>query len=156
MPEMVQRHRNVLLWLGTVLILLTVVSTIPQIYGLKFAPGILPWLGLLLPAAAVLCLVVGVSRAFKQPQIYRGKTLGSILGFLALVLFAGSVWLYSHARDLPKSASAPKVGQKAPDFTLKDTAGQPVTLAQMLSIPIDSASGKAPKAVLLIFYRGYW
>jgi len=101
-------------------------------------------------------LVVGVSRAFKQPQIYRGKPLGSILGFLALVLFAGSVWLYSHARDLPKSASAPKVGQKAPDFTLKDTTGQPVTLAQMLSIPIDSASGKAPKAVLLIFYRGYW
>jgi hypothetical protein len=156
MADTIQRQRNVPLWLGTVLILLTVVSTVPQFYGLKFAPGILPWLGLLLPAAAVFCFVVGVSRAFKQPQIYRGKTLGSILSFLAIMFFAGSVWLYTHARDLPKSASAPKVGQKAPDFTLKDTTGQPVTLAQMLSIPIDSASGKAPKAVLLIFYRGYW
>lgn len=156
MAEMAQPRRNVLLWIGTVLILLTVVSTIPQLYVLRLPSEILPWLGLLLPAAAVLCFVVGVRLAFMQPQTYQGKTLGSVLGLLALVFFAGSVWLYSKARDLPKSASSPRVGQKAPDFILKDTTGQPVSLAQMLSIPIDSASGKAPKAVLLIFYRGYW
>jgi len=156
MAEMVQRRRNVLLWIGTALILLTVVSAIPQLYVLKLPPVILPWLGLLLPALAVLCFVVGVGRAFKQPQTYRGKILGSILGVVAVLLFAGSVFLFSHVRDVPKSAAAPRIGQKAPDFTLKDTAGQPVSLTQMLSIPIDSTSGKAPKAVLLIFYRGYW
>ena len=151
-----QRRRNWPLLLGAALILLTVVSTAPQVYALQIPQGVFPWLGLLLPAAALLCLVVGVSLAFKQPEIYRGRTFGSILGVVAVLLFAGSVWLFSHARDVPKSASAPKVGQKAPDFTLKDTTGRPVSLAQMLSLPIDGTSGQAPKAVLLIFYRGYW
>ncbi len=156
MTETVQRRRNVPLWLGTGFILLTVASTIPQAYDLKLAQKTLPWLGLLLPVASVVCFVMALRRAFTQPQTYRGKVLGSILGVIAVLLFAGSVFLFSHARDVPKSASAPKAGQKAPDFTLKDTSGQSVSLAQMLSTPIDSATGKAPKAVLLIFYRGYW
>ncbi len=57
---------------------------------------------------------------------------------------------------LAAPARALEVGQKAPDFTLTDTSGQAVSLAQLLANPIDAASGKAPKAVLLIFYRGYW
>ena len=46
-----------------------------------------------------------------------------------------------------------KVGQKAPDFTLTDSNDKPVTLAQLLTEPINN---QPPKAVLLIFYRGYW
>jgi len=52
-------------------------------------------------------------------------------------------------------AETPIVGQKAPDFTLQDTSGHPVTLAQLLSSPVPG-SAEPPKAVLLIFYRGYW
>jgi hypothetical protein len=50
--------------------------------SLSFLQGILPWLGLLLPAAAMLCFVVGVSQAFKQPQIYRGNRVIEAANFL--------------------------------------------------------------------------
>jgi hypothetical protein len=156
MQDNVQRRRNTPLWVGSALMLLTVVITVPQIYVLNLPQQVLPWLGLVLPAAAAACFVVGLRRAFTQAQIYRGRVFGSILGVVSLLLFAGSVWLFSHSRDVPASASAPKIGEKAPDFTLKNTSGQPVSLAQMLSTPIDTASGKPPKAVLLVFYRGYW
>jgi peroxiredoxin len=54
---------------------------------------------------------------------------------------------------LPASTAAPQVGQKAPQFTLIDSNDRPVTLAQLLTEPINN---QPPKAVLLIFYRGYW
>ena len=44
--------------------------------------------------------------------------------------------------DLPRI----KVGAAAPDFTLSNQDGQPVTLS--------SYRGKQP--VVLVFYRGYW
>jgi hypothetical protein len=156
MPPTDQRRRNWPLWGGIVFLLATAGINVPQLYALDIPQGILPWLGLAVPAAAVGCFVVGVRRAFAQPEIYRGKIAGSILSVIALLLFAGSVWLFSHARDVPPSSSAPKVGQKAPDFTLTNTSGQPVTLNALLSMPIDSATGARPKAVLLVFYRGYW
>jgi hypothetical protein len=151
-----QRRRNWPLWAGSVLLLLTALINVPQIYALDVPQGILPWLSLIVPAAAVGCFVVGARRAFAQAELYRGKIAGSILGVIALLLFAGSVWLFSHAREVPPAASAPKVGQKAPDFTLTNTSGQAVSLNQMLSLPIDSSTGTRPKAVLLVFYRGYW
>jgi hypothetical protein len=155
MADTRQRQRNWPLWLGTLLIILTVLSSAPQAYSV-LPQAILPWLALLLPAAAVLCFIVGLRRAFMQPQTYRGRILGSVLGVVALLVLAGSVLLLLQARKMPKSASAPRVGQKAPDFILKDTSGQTVTLAQMLATPIDSSTGQTPKAVLLVFYRGYW
>ena len=61
------------------------------------------------------------------------------------------------ARQLPPSHGSPRVGQKAPEFTLPDTNGNSVSLQQLLSTPIAAASGQiAPKGVLLVFYRGYW
>jgi cytochrome oxidase Cu insertion factor (SCO1/SenC/PrrC family) len=38
------------------------------------------------------------------------------------------------------------IGREAPDFTLEDMAGRPVTLS----------SFRGTKFVILIFYRGYW
>ena len=42
-------------------------------------------------------------------------------------------------------AQPPRIGQQAPDFTLKDQNGKTVNLAQ-------SRGHK----VVLVFYRGYW
>ncbi len=49
---------------------------------------------------------------------------------------------------------SPRVGQKAPTFTLVDSDGETVSLAQLLSGT--GQRSDPPKAVLLIFYRGYW
>lgn len=135
--------------------LLTVLSYLP--YFLKIpVNGTFTWLNLLLPAAALAFLLVGLKRAFVQRQEYSGRISGSVLAGVALLLLSFSAFATYHARDLPASAGAPRVGQKAPDFTLNDTSGTPISLSELLATPIDAASGKAPKAVLLVFYRGYW
>ena len=60
--------------------------------------------------------------------------------------------------QLPPSKGAPSVGQKAPDFTLRDTNEKPVRLFDLLYMPAAGASDAQKKGswVLLIFYRGYW
>ena len=82
---------------------------------------------------------------------------------LSLVILGGFVFtVFVWARLMPASHGAPHVGQQAPDFTLTDTNGRSVSLAELLSssvyaIPETSVESKAlPKGVLLIFYRGYW
>ena len=157
MPALAQRRRNRALLGGTLFMVLAVLSFIPYFVFPTF-PGetILTWVSLLLPAFGVLFCILGLKRAFGQPEMYRGKILGSILGVFSALLFGLSIFSFAHARDLPASAGAPRVGQKAPDFTLTDISGNPVSLSQMIAAPIDASSGKAPKAVLLVFYRGYW
>ena len=49
-------------------------------------------------------------------------------------------------RDLPPSdLNRVQVGQPAPDFTLEDSGGAPVTLSKLRG-----------RRVVLVFYRGYW
>ena len=114
-------------------------------------------LALFVPAGAL--LVSGLKRAFAQPQSYRGKVAGPILtgtSVLILGLFGFSIYVVS--KSFPLARNAPKVGQKAPEFALVDSAGKPVSLAQVLAAPMSDSSGamRAPKGVLLVFYRGYW
>ena len=49
-------------------------------------------------------------------------------------------------KQVPLSAQAPRIGEKAPDFSLPDQYGKQVALADQLS----------PNGAILIFYRGYW
>jgi peroxiredoxin len=57
-------------------------------------------------------------------------------------------------RQLLPSEGAPRVGQKAPDFTLPDQDGTPVTLSKLLG---PGAGGRdRVNGVALIFYRGFW
>jgi hypothetical protein len=70
------------------------------------------------------------------------------VGFFCFLIFYA-------AKQMPKATGAPKVGSRAPEFTLMDTDSKEVSLASLLATPLpDSAT--PPKGVLLIFYRGYW
>jgi hypothetical protein len=117
------------------------------------------WASLALFVVAAVLLVSGWLRALRDPQSYRGKIAGPILatlslGVLALFGFSG----YLVFKAFPSARNAPKLGQKAPEFTLTDSSGNPVSLAQLLTTPLTDASGTvhAPRGVLVVFYRGYW
>ena len=93
-------------------------------------------------------LIVGLFRASGRPQVYRGKIFGSIFAVIAVLLVAFFTYeIFYVLRQVPASAGAPRVGQKAPDFVLLDQNGKPVGLGNLLS---------GSRAVVLIFYRGFW
>ena len=107
-----------------------------------------PWVNLALFAVAGVALGVGVYRAFAHSTIYRGKISAPILTLISLGIFSLFAYgIFVEARRIPSGASALRSEAQAPDFTLHDTKGNPVSL---------SALREQSRAVLLIFYRGYW
>lgn len=117
----------------------------------------IPWVNLLLFALALGLLGVGLRRAFRQPERYRGKVLGPVLAVLSvLILGLFLFYNFSFSRQLPAAAGAPRVGEKAPDFTLPDQHGQPVKLSELWAPAATGAEAKPARWVLLVFYRGYW
>jgi hypothetical protein len=107
-----------------------------------------PWANFLLFAVGGILLVLGLFRAFGRPQIYRGKIFGPILVTLGILMFAFFSYVFFYVlRQVPLSTGAPRVGQKAPEFTLSDQDGKEVSLRDLVS---------RSKAVALIFYRGFW
>jgi hypothetical protein len=107
-----------------------------------------PWANLLLFGIGGALLIFGLFRAFGRPQLYRGKIFGSIFASIALFLFSlFSYEIFYVLRQVPLSAQAPRLGEKAPDFMLLDQNEQPVGLGDLLS---------GSRAVVLIFYRGFW
>jgi hypothetical protein len=110
-----------------------------------------PWANLLLFGIGVALLLVGLFRAFGRPQVYRGKIFGSIFAAMAVLFVAFfSYVIFYVLHQVPASAGAPRVGQRAPDFLLLDQNGKPVGLGDLLRGP------SGPKPVALIFYRGFW
>jgi hypothetical protein len=107
-----------------------------------------PWANLLLFGIGTALLIGGLFRAFGQPQRYRGKIFGSIFIAIAFLFFAFfSYEIFYVLRQVPDSSGAPRVGQKAPDFILLDQGAKTVGLGDLLS---------GSRAVVLIFYRGFW
>ena len=152
------RHINLPIWAGF-LLSLAALGSYPLFFAQFPVTRDFPWANLLMFAAAAPLLAVGLRRAFSPQARYRGKITGSILtigsgaamGFFVFLVFFAS-------RGLPDSHDAPRVGQKAPDFTLPDINGKPVSLTELLAQAQASASVKSvrPRSVFLIFYRGYW
>ena len=136
--------------------MLIIIALLSNILFFLRLPGqiMFPWLNLLLFVVPVVLLGIGLRRAITQPEIYRGKAGGWILTVLSVLLLAFAIFAFYKSRDIPDASTAPKVGAKAPDFVLPDTSGKVLGLHDLLSMPMEN--GAPPKAVLLVFYRGYW
>lgn len=134
------RRFNGWLWGG---LLLTVVAFLSYFaFFTRFAvTRDVPWVSFLLFLLAVALLVVGWRRA---PR----KILPTIVVVLGLFVTGAFTYLVTiGSRQLPAATDAPSVGQKAPDFILRDTANREVKLSSLLA---------QSNGVVLIFYRGYW
>lgn len=147
------RSRNFLPWIGFLVCVVAFLS-----YPLFFArfpvTRDVPWVSWLLFAAGLALVSVGVARAFRRPETYRGRIAGPIFAVLSLAVLGFFLFLTVVAsRQLPASTGLPQVGEKAPDFILPDSQGRPVRLYDLLGRTEDGAPGQW---VLLIFYRGYW
>lgn len=135
-----KRPFNWRLWAGLLLAFVAPVS-----YFFFFASYAItrdvPWTAFLLIAIALVLLVAGWRRA---PR----KLVPSLVAALALFLIGSFTYLVTiGSKNLPLSAKAPALGAKAPEFTLADANGRPVSLSSLLS---------GSNGVLLVFYRGYW
>lgn len=142
-------------WLAFLLSVITFLSY-PLLFVRFPTTRDVPWANLLLLGITLIFLVMGIRRAFARERMHptRSKIVGSLLATLSIVVLGLFVFsIFIAARWMPASLGAPKVGQKAPDFVLPDSDGNSVSLAELLSKPIN---GSQPKGVLLIFYRGYW
>ena len=155
---MTERRRNKALLWAWIITLPAFLLNLPLFFFQFPGQQLLPWLALAAFVAALALCVIALRHAFGQPQVYRGKISGSIVTVIAGLLFALTVFGFFSARKMPGTSQAPQPGQKAPAFTLADTTGAQVSLASLLDAPLANSprpDGK-PKAVLAIFYRGYW
>jgi hypothetical protein len=155
---MEKRRSNWLPWLGFLTSVIAFVSYFLFFFQFPVTRDV-PWVNYLLFALAALLLAIGLRRAYAQTSLYSGRISGPILATLsAAVLGVFCFTVLVESRRLPASNEAPRVGQKAPPFSLPDINGKTVSLSDLRSTPIDAPAGSkhAPKGVLLVFYRGYW
>jgi hypothetical protein len=130
------------------LLALAGIFTVPFFAGFA-ATRDFAWLNLLLLFCGLVFLVVAVTRSFREPQLFRGKILGSILATLSLLTLAFFTLGIFHFGRVPQPATLHSTGEKAADFSLPDQDGKTVSLADLLASP-------QTKGALLIFYRGHW
>ena len=152
MVDTMARKRTLAPWMGLLLTVLGVLSNGLPFMGFPARP--VPWISLLLSLIGFVVVLLGLWRAFRQSTVYKGKLSGSIAAALSLTFLAGAIVFFWSARHIPaESTAAPQIGQRVPDFTLPDSTGHSVSLTQLFS---GSAGKEPPKALLLVFYRGYW
>jgi hypothetical protein len=152
MVDTTHRKRTLSPWTGLLLTVLGALSNGLPFLGFPAAP--VPWISLLLSLFGFLVVLFGLWRVFGQSTAYRGKLSASVAATFSMLFLAGAIFFFWSARHIPlESAAAPKIGQRVPEFTLTDTTGHSVSLTELFS---SSAEKQPPKALLLVFYRGYW
>lgn len=113
-----------------------------------------PWPTLAMFGLGLGLLIHALRHAYWESAAYRGKVLTPVALTFGLAMTGLFCWtLLVEARNIPAALGAPRPGQMAPDFTLPDENGQPVSLAGLLAAP-DAANES--NGVVLVFYRGYW
>jgi amino acid transporter len=135
------RRFNWPLWIGFVLSIAAFASYFA--FFIRFpATRDVPWPSLILFAIAIVLLIMGLRSATKRRAL---AWIVTILGIGVAAFFCLAIFVAT--KQLPESAGAPAVGAKAPEFALLDINRKPVALSQLVA---------GNKAVVLIFYRGYW
>jgi peroxiredoxin len=111
-----------------------------------------PWANLLLFGLAAVLLATGLRRAFSPGRLHWLRiTSGLIAAVLSGLIFANfALSVFVSARNLPASTHAPRIGERALDFTLPDENGAPVSLSALRSPPT-APGASASKGVLLVF-----
>jgi hypothetical protein len=134
------------LWPGLLLVLAA-----PVLYGTVFVrwpvTRDVPWPMLLMFGAGLGLLLHATRNAWRDRAACRGRILAPLL--LAFGVVATGFFSYAFligTRDIPESAAAPRVGDRAPDFTLPDQDGRPVSLTALLE----------SRGAVLVFFRGWW
>jgi hypothetical protein len=141
------------IWLGFVLTIFAFLSY-PFIFVNWPITRDFPWVNLPLFLIAAVLLFIGLRRAFQPGRRRISKIVAPLVTTLSVLIMALFVFVvFIESRRLPASLAAPAVGQKAADITLIDTSNKQVSLASLLTEPINN---KPPRGALLIFYRGYW
>ena len=97
-----------------------------------------PQLYLVAFAAAALIAAAATWHATRWPNLVA-------LGLSLVLLVIGGYFNFVLAK-IPPAPRVLRVGEPAPDFTLPDASGAPVSLA----------SFRERTPVVLVFYRGYW
>jgi len=136
------RRRNHLLWIGPLVVFAGFVSYY-QVFARSAVLRDFPWVNLPVIGVGVVLSALGVRAAFREG---RRKILGSIALIFSLLvagLFHAYVFWYSYR--MPGETTTTSAMTLAPDFTLTDQHGRPLTLSDL----------RGRKAVL-IFYRGHW
>jgi len=136
------RGRNHLAWIGPLLVFAGFVS-----YYLFFArfPVLrdFPWVNLPLIWAGAVLSVLGVARARRRGRGKIPAAVGLLFALLVTAFFHLYVFWLSYR--LPDGAESAAVEAVAPDFTLQDQSGRPVSLSDLRG-----------SNVVLVFYRGFW
>jgi len=99
------------------------------------------------PGAYVAAFALAVALAVLALARGRGRRWPAwiALGVSAALLAAGG-WFNYVIAHIPAASAVVRVGERAPEFTLPDAGGRPVSLAEF----------RGRKPVVLVFYRGYW
>ncbi len=143
--ESPKRWPHLAVWAGLLIITAGAIS-----YFLYFAqfPSLrdFPLLNLPIVLIGLGVALVGAFKVFRQGSGLAGKVF-AILGVLLSVAITGlfNFYVFSFSFQLPDAAAAPSKQEAAPDFTLLDHTGQPVSLADYRG-----------HNVILVFYRGFW
>ncbi len=150
------RRFNWHIWAGFLLSIIAFLSYVLFFVNFPITRDV-PWANLILFLIAAWLLFVGIRRAFAADRSRLAKIGSSVLAVLGVLLIGFFIFMtFIMARWLPASEGAPRVGNRAPEFTLADPNGKSISLAELLSTPINVTNTAKPRGVLLIFYRGYW